>query len=45
LLRDSELRRRMGAVGQRIAREEYNAATVLPRLAALYEVLATRNAP
>jgi glycosyltransferase involved in cell wall biosynthesis len=45
LLRDHELRRRMGAVGQRIAREEYSAATVLPRLAALYKALASRNAP
>lgn len=44
LLRDRELRRRMGAAGQRIAREEYSARTVLPRLAALYDELAAQDA-
>ncbi|MEO5817799.1 MAG: glycosyltransferase [Gemmatimonadaceae bacterium] len=39
LLRDRELRQRLGAAGQRIARAEYSAATVLPRLGALYETL------
>ncbi len=43
LLRDSALRRRMGEVGRRIAREEFSASTVLPRLAALYRELATRT--
>ncbi|MDB4891755.1 MAG: glycosyl transferase, group 1 [Gemmatimonadetes bacterium] len=43
LLRDSELRRRMGEAGRRIAREEFSASTVLPRLAALYRELATRT--
>jgi glycosyltransferase involved in cell wall biosynthesis len=44
LLRDRELRRRMGAAGQSIAREEFSSATVLPRLSALYEALAPRGA-
>jgi glycosyltransferase involved in cell wall biosynthesis len=44
LLRDRELRRRMGAAGQQIARDEYSAATVLPRLSALYNELAPRDA-
>jgi glycosyltransferase involved in cell wall biosynthesis len=40
LLRDPALRQRLGAAGQRIARDEYSAATILPRLGALYETLA-----
>jgi glycosyltransferase involved in cell wall biosynthesis len=43
LLRDSELRRRMGAAGRQIAREEFSASTVLPRIATLYRALATRT--
>jgi glycosyltransferase involved in cell wall biosynthesis len=45
LLRDPALRRRMGSAGQRIARDEYSAATVLPRLGALYNQLARGDAP
>jgi glycosyltransferase involved in cell wall biosynthesis len=45
LLRDRELRQRLGAAGQRIAREEYSAATILPRLGALYDQLARRDLP
>lgn len=40
LLRDPELRRRMGAEGRKIAQEEFSASTVLPRIASLYRELA-----
>ncbi len=40
LLGDAELRQRMGAAGRRIAREQFSASIVLPRLATLYHTLA-----
>ena len=43
LLRDEGLRRRMGEAGRRIAREEFSASKVLPRIATLYRELAGRS--
>jgi glycosyltransferase involved in cell wall biosynthesis len=43
LLDDPALRARMGAAGQRRARERYHASSVIPRLEALYEELLGRR--
>jgi glycosyltransferase involved in cell wall biosynthesis len=43
LLGDPARRARMGAAGQRRARERYHASTVIPRLEALYEDLLQRR--